>query len=184
MFGLHGQIVICKENIFQQFCNNTYYLGSLRWQIAIRINLINPIVIVSADYERIAQYIFTSKQSRKSRWDINRNWDPLDNWEEYRGFIQSKISKLQQNRTNKSIYDLVRSNPHLFNGFGGNHTTEALHYAGIHPIMSAYTVFQHKRLREQFFNGLYEASRLPKNWEKYISKLSNLNAPWEMNERG
>ena len=39
--------------------------------------------------------------------------------------------------------------------------TKQLYYAKIHPMMAAHTVFSRQLLREQLYDRLYQASRIP-----------------------
>ena len=183
-FALHGQIVIANEEVFQQVYNDCYYLKPISWQIAIRINLLSkPIVLIFTDYNKVAQYILIAKSKRHIGWDPHRNCDPMNNWEQYKLFIMlEKHQRKLQKISTQSIYSIITSDSNLFNGFGGNQATEALHYARIHPMLFAHTVFRSQSLREQLFDGLYQASRWPKYWEKYIPKYANLSAPWELNK--
>ena len=85
-----------------------------------------------------------------------------------------------QNRYPTIFY--IISKEELFNEFGANHTTEALHLAMIHSMMPAYQVFRSQKLIDRLLDGLFRVSYIPHDWHKYIPKSPNLCVPFEFNE--
>src|SRR5437667_299187 len=75
----------------------------------------------------------------------------------------------------------VLSGDKLFNGFGANHSVEALFYARIHPLATTSSIFNDEESLHRLLKGLHMASRLPRHWNKYISKSPNLNSTFEFN---
>lgn len=92
-----------------------------------------------------------------------------------------KVDRLKKLST--PIFVLISTNK-LFNGFGANHTTEALHYAGIHPMTSSAEVFSSSMKTKRLLGGLHDASRLPPNWSKYITKHFDQMEPFKLSKSG
>jgi hypothetical protein len=105
----------------------------------------------------------------------------MDDWELFQERIWLQVDRLKKCST--SIFRLITTNK-LFNGFGTNHTTEALHCAGIHPMLSSAEVFSSPANIERLLKGLYEASRLPTHWGNYINKHFDQMDPFRFNSRG
>ena len=176
-FALHGQVVGAGESSFQEI----YKSDSVAWQLAIKTRQPHPVVLVFADYNKVCQYWMVFKESPTChKWEMGRNCDPMDSWSAYATNILLDLPRLQRLRT-KTILEAITSDK-LFNGFGLNHTTEALHCALIHPMISASTVFNDPIIRKRLLDALCDISQLPQDWEKYIPKLPNLNSPFEFNE--
>jgi len=134
-FQLHGQVVICNDDIFQEIYDGSYYLGPIAWQMAVKLEDIQPqpTVILFVDYNRLMRMEIQLKGMPK--WGHKRNVDPIDEWSRYKMAILKALPSLR-NRHSTIFY--VVSKEELFNGFGANHTMETLHHAMIHPMQPAF----------------------------------------------
>jgi formamidopyrimidine-DNA glycosylase len=181
-FQLHGQVVICNEDIFEEIAHDKYHLGSIAWQLAIKLDdiLPQPTVLLFVDYNRLMRIEIIVLQENVEKWGKGRNYDPIDEWKKYEREIRKQIPQLRKRVV--TIFELV-SKTELFNGFGANHTTEALHFARIHPVRPASDVFRSLSLTNRLLDGLYKASRIPIDWHKYVPKSPNLTAPFEFNDK-
>lgn len=188
MFALHGQLVPMSPTIFQQILSSSYQFP-VTWQLAITLDApisshpssVSPVVFLFADYNKLAQYhLLKLSSSSCSIWSSDRNCDPRDNWEEYVATIQLNFFKFRK-PSSHSIIDTITSS-HLFNGFGLNHATEALHYAHLHPFQSTAMIFQSAALRSRLLEGLHHVATCPSDWSKYIPRKTDLNNPFHFNE--
>lgn len=130
-FQLHGQVVVCNNDIFEEIYHNTHYINPVAWQMAIKLEDIQPqpTVLLFVDYNRLMR--IELRMSNTPKWGPKRNVDAIDDWPRYKMTILRALPSLR-NRHSTIFY--VISKEELFNGFGANHTTEALHYAMIHPM--------------------------------------------------
>ena len=99
-----------------------------------------PIVILFADYNKLSHYIITVKNSNTTiqKWDPKYNCDPMDNWDEYQMKLLQNMKHFKSSTL--TILEVLSKDP-LFNGFGLNHSTDALHLAQIHPFEPAQNIF-------------------------------------------
>jgi hypothetical protein len=183
MFALHGQLVPMDLAVFHQIQTGSYRFP-VTWQLAIVLDSISPsatsVVLLFADYNKLAQYCLAmSISSQQSIWGSDRNYDPRDQWEQYQARIQHNLPTLQA-FTSHAIIDTLTSN-HLFNGFGLNHATEALHHARLHPFQSTSTVFHSPDLTATLLSSLHHIAKGPSDWAKYIPQHPDLSHPFKFN---
>jgi hypothetical protein len=185
-FALHGQMVSMKESAFEDIMGDDYYLGPIAWQVAVKV--IHPhgenIVILFTDFNKLAQFNLILKGPDCQKWGMGRNCDPMTDWPEFEiGILRDTKQLKRWSGSDVPIVWLISSHK-IFNGFGLNHATEALHHASIHPMTTTAAVFKDTSIMRRLLDGLYKASRLPKDWHRHIARHGNLEAPFEFNEAG
>ena len=179
-FALHRQVIAASEKIFEEIKTKKYFVDHIVWQIVIKVPARNNqecIVLLFSDYNKMAQFRFILKFEGCQMWDPARNCDPMTTWNEYEEAILREIGEVGRlRRMNIQSIISVLSGDKLFNGFGANHSAEALFYARIHPLATTSSIFNDEESLHRLLKGLHMASRLPRHWNKYISKSPNLNS--------
>ena len=172
MFALQGQVVVGDDDFFAAISADSYSLKDVKWPLAITLEQQNK-VLLFVDHNKMAQFVVMLKDRK---WN-NRNCNPVTDWQKYRETIVRQFPSLRKRFG--SIFDLI-CNSKLFNGFGAHHTTEALHFARIHPMTPADHVFKVGKLREDLLDGLHRFAHLvtTRSWKRHISASCSLRDPF------
>ena len=184
-FGLHGQVFLCNDEGWNE---HVMKMG-IQWQgVVVAVYPTEAVQVVFADYNRLVQFwLSLASDTKVEKWGINRGPDPMLEWDEFSKGIKRKFEKIRfslpRDRIrsySKPIFEYIKDNYELFNGFGANHTTEALFYAGIHPFTSVEQCSR-PEVFARLLQGLKMASQPPPRWTKYIPKTTLLSNPLEYN---
>jgi hypothetical protein len=108
LFALHGQLVVSTEDVFDDIMNRNSRIH-FRWQVAVKVygrpERPVPVVLIFADYNKVAQHIMMYKFPTCKKWDPGRNCDPMDNWEKYEQNIRRELPRSR--RSNLTIVDVI-----------------------------------------------------------------------------
>jgi len=186
-FALHAQVLLCNQiGYHRDIISNP----TVRRPCIVTIGTTNPIFIIFSDHNRLLQFTLSFSTDVIGQWGLDRGPDPILEWDKFHRAIKTALDqvkwflpKQRERLYSKSIYHYIKDNYTLFNGFGNNHTTEALYYARIHPFTPVSDIVSNPDLINRLVGGLHQACQRPPDWNKYISENSYLTHPLHYNLR-
>lgn len=95
-FQLHGQVVVCNGDVFEEIIHEKYHLGCVAWQLAIKLDdiLPQPTVLLFVDYNRLMRAEIIVLRANVQKWGKDRNYDPIDEWDKYEKEIRKQIPQI------------------------------------------------------------------------------------------
>lgn len=91
-------MVVCNGDVFEEIVHEKYHLGSIAWQLAIKLDdiLPQPTILLFVDYNRLMRIEIIVLRGNVQKWGKDRNYDPVDEWKKYEREIRKQIPQLRK----------------------------------------------------------------------------------------